>query len=160
MMNESDENDFSEISQNYRAQNITPKDDASIYNLIENVRKDNDDKIELSSKNEQKFFKHLEYISTVLMSVVIYSFCISISKIPFQEVTDLELALIIAFTLILTKLTENDKILPYVIFIFLGCIIFFVDSTYAFFLFVSIIAVICVKCMKKIQLNEHDYKIQ
>lgn len=159
MKNKEQNYEVSKINQQDSQENNTPKDELSIYNLIDNVKKENE-KMNIK-KNRQKnaLNNYLEFLSTIMLSVILYVICISIAQIPLVEVIDLELPLIIIFTIVLTKITQKSEIIPYGIFFVIMCVVFMFNPSYAFFLAMSLVSVMIVRCIEKIHTNEYDYRV-
>ena len=159
MENKEQNYEVSKIKQQDSQENNTPKDDLSIYNLIDNVKRENEKNNIEKNRQNISLNKYLEFMSTIMLSVILYVICISIAQIPLAEIIDLELPLIIIFTVILTKITQKSEMIPYVIFFVITCVVFMLNPSYAFFLAMSLVAVMIVRCMEKIHTNKYDYRV-
>ena len=159
MENEEQNYEVSKINQQDSQENNTPKDDLSIYNLIDNVKKENEKMNIEKNRQNNSLNNYLEFLSTIMLSVILYVICISIAQIPLVEVIDLELPLVIIFTIVLTKITQKSEMIPYVIFFVIMCVVFMFNPSYAFFLAMSLVSVMIVRCVEKIHTNEYDYRV-
>lgn len=124
-------------------------------NPINEKNKDNNVK---DLKNKSEHTNILYYITTCIISVLIYSFCAWGSNIAFTEIIDLELPLVILFTIILTSaIIQGYSKISYASYIILSCIFYFISPSYTFFFTTAFTSNIIVNYIKHIYYNENDY---
>lgn len=111
---------------------------------------------DLKNKNEDQSLSY--YLVTCIIAVLIYSFCAWGTNIPFTEIMDLELPLVILFTLLLTSgILQGYSKISYTLFIIITCIFYFISSSYTFFFTTALTSNIIVKYIKRIYYNKNDY---
>lgn len=99
------------------------------------------------------------YLSACVFSIIIYLLCAYASKVSFLEVLDREIPLVILFTLILTEASiEGYTRISYVVYVIVGCILYLIHPSYAFFVAVAFMGNVIVYFMNKIYYNEYDYR--
>lgn len=98
------------------------------------------------------------YLITCIMSILIYLVCAWGSKIAFTEVIDLELPLVIFFTIMLTSFSiQGYSKLSYISCALISCICFYISPAYTFMLVTALISNIIYNITERIFQNKKDY---
>ena len=129
------------------------------FNNNENsVKEKSEDKSIKDLKNKNEHPNIIYYLATCIIAVIIYSFCAWGTNIAFTEIIDLELPLVILFTIILTScILQGYSKISYVAYIILSCIVYFISPSYTFFFTTALTSNIIVNYIKLIHYNKNDY---
>ena len=111
---------------------------------------------DLKNKNEENSISY--YLVTCIIAMLIYSFCAWGTNIAFTEIIDLELPLVILFTLILTCcIKQGYSKISYAIYLIVSCIFYFIIPSYTFLFTTALTSNIIVKFIELIYYNKNDY---
>ncbi len=81
------------------------------------------------------------YLATGIIAILLYTICVWTSKVPFFEVLDLELPIVILLTLILTASSKQGyTTISYLLYVVASCIVYIIHPSYAFFIVIALIS--------------------
>ncbi len=122
----------------------------------------NEDKpIDESLNTQENKMEHpqiYKYIITTVISIILYSFCVLGANIPFTEIIDLELPLVIFLTIILTSCNIQGHIKSsYALFAIISCISYLISPNYTFFFIIALLSNVILRYVELIYYNKNDY---
>jgi len=122
------------------------------------VKEKNEDETIQDLKNKNEHPNILYYLTTCIIAVLMYSFCAWGTNVAFTEIMDLELPLVILFTIILTScVIQGYSKISYSLYLIISCIMFFITPSYTFFFATALTSNIVINYIKRISYNENDY---
>ncbi|MDO5852155.1 MAG: hypothetical protein Q4Q23_06675 [Methanobacteriaceae archaeon] len=105
--------------------------------------------------------KHKNYLSTALLSTLLYISCAWIAQAQIAQIIDLEIPLIILITLTITHFTENNNNTKiYTTCLILAIILYFIGPQYSFIIILAMTSQLFITTLEKIFTNKKDYKLE
>lgn len=139
---------------------VTERNDRPII-FFNDANSSDNEKIDASIKefkNNTENTSLNNYLITSAIAVLIYLVCAWGSRIAFTEVIDLELPLVIFFTLILTSLSiQGYTKIAYIAGLVISCLCFFISPAHTFIFVIALMSNIIYKTIEGICFNKKDY---
>ncbi|RAP50884.1 MAG: hypothetical protein BZ136_00425 [Methanosphaera sp. rholeuAM74] len=137
-------------------ENKTEED--NIYHHINKLQKQQEEKRKTKEQNIQLTQNVNAYIVNILLAIIIYITTIWISQLPITEIIDLELPLLILFSLIITIITTyKSKKAIYPIYLIVIILTYQFNTSVAYIMSTTLISSIIIDCINMIHINNEDY---
>ena len=152
-----DMNDENNILENYQTTS-SETDEKSIYFHINNLKTQKIEQTKENSQKKQSLYNTNKYLITTILAILIYILCAWTAQVTLPEIIDLEIPLVILFSLIITALSNQGyKKSCYVAFLVITIITYQFNPSYAFFVIMSLLANWIYECIELIYSNQDDY---
>ncbi len=99
------------------------------------------------------------YIQVVLLSLLIYIACMLVSETPIVDTIIDDVLLILLSVIIVYFCNEGYDLLMYGLYLVLFILVLTFMEHYAFIVAVSLLSMICIECVRKINNNDRDYQL-
>lgn len=127
-------------------------------NNQELLKEEDTEKVDNLPKSDS-LSNHYYYLATCILSVLMFSLCTWTSKVGFLEVVDLELPLVMLFTLILSScIMHGYSKIAYAVYVLCSCVVYLFAPSYSFFIVTALTGNIVIQCLDKIYSNRSDYR--